>query len=174
MREDARLIVIYVSDEDDQSDGGLPYYVDFLRNIHGARNVDLLTVSIIVGLDGNPPKPKSCSSSDGDASAGSRYYEVYDQINAGLAISICDGNWGSALQALGIDTFVSRVQFPLSRQADPSTLQVLVNNSPLPQDTSGSNFGWTYDEGSNSIVFGSSSVPPRGASIKVSYEAICL
>ena len=61
------------------------------------------------------------------ADAGKRYFAVYSQINNGLAFSLCTLDWGSKMDALGLEAFVSRVQYPLSRGADAGSVRVKVN-----------------------------------------------
>ena len=48
-REDAKLYIIAVTDEADQSDGTPMQYVDFFRNLKGVGNPDLLNISAISG-----------------------------------------------------------------------------------------------------------------------------
>lgn len=60
--------------------------------------------------------------------------------------------------------------YHLSRQADPGTIVVTVNGVQVPDDPMN---GYSYDPGTNSIVFGSAAVPPAGATIDVTYDAEC-
>ena len=48
-RDDAKLYVILVTDEEDQSDGTPQLYVDFFRNLKGIGNPDFLNISAIAG-----------------------------------------------------------------------------------------------------------------------------
>ncbi|MCG3174368.1 MAG: hypothetical protein GMKNLPBB_02602 [Myxococcota bacterium] len=174
LREDAKLVVIILSDEEDSSPSPVNYYVDFFRSIKGVRNTDLFSLSIIVGLDENTLKPANCgcqgAGGDCAAVAGRRYYEAYTQIGNGLALSICSAAWGKKMNALALDAFVSRVQFGLTRPADANSAKVKVNGREVPRDPKN---GWDYDAGTNSIIFGEGAVPPRGAKIEVSYQAVC-
>jgi hypothetical protein len=167
LRKYAKLVVIMMSDEEDQSPGGVDYYVEFLKALKGAKNKDLLSVSIIAGTDGlNPPTAQACDTAD----AGVRYVDLFKKIGNGLALSICTSDWGKAMQSLGLDTFVSVVEYYLSRQADPSTIVVKVNGAVVQNDPVN---GYSFDPNTNSIVFGSGAIPPKGAAIEVTYSAQC-
>lgn len=161
LRPDARLAVIIVSDEDDQSNGPVNLYVDFFRNLKGFRNPQLVSVSAIAG-----DVPGGCST----AAAGTRYSAAASALN-GQFESVCSNSWNRMLQNIGLGVFALRSSWTLSRQADPATIRVTVNGTSVSQ--SGTS-GWTYDAGSNSINFHGAAVPAVGTQIEVSYGAICL
>lgn len=161
LRNDARLAVIIVSDEEDQSPGPVSLYVDFFRNVKGFRNPQLVSVSAIAG-----DVPNGCATAEG----GNRYADAVGQLN-GQFESICSSSWANLLQRIGLGVFSLRSAWSLSRAADPATVQVTVNGSPVSQG--GSN-GWVFDTSSNTVEFRGTSVPPPGASVTVSYGAICL
>ncbi|RME28006.1 MAG: choice-of-anchor D domain-containing protein, partial [Deltaproteobacteria bacterium] len=158
LREDAKLYIIVLSDEPDQSKGQPDFYVDFFRSLKGYRNTEMMTVSAICA--DNPP--------DG------RYYYVTQQTG-GIFESILTADWASTLQALGFDAFAAIREFPLSRPADSSSITVTVNGNPVPQASSpGGADGWTYYSDTNSIYFGDDYVPGKGDKIEVHYDAACL
>ncbi|MBN2497313.1 MAG: choice-of-anchor D domain-containing protein [Deltaproteobacteria bacterium] len=172
MREDAKLVIIMVSDEVDQSPATVDFYVDFYKSIKGYRNDQLMDVSCITG-----DVPGGCSAGGIYAEAAPRYKFV-QEATGGIFRSHCSTNWGSTLSDLGLDAFAARTQFPLTRPAQPDTIVVMIDEGdgfvvvPFDEDESGD--GWTYDEETNSIVFGDEVVPGRGATIEASYETICL
>jgi hypothetical protein len=174
VREDAKLVIIIVSDEADQSPAPVDFYVDFFKSIKGYRNDQLMDVSVIVG-----DTPSGCSANGISAEAAPRYVFV-QQATGGVFRSHCSANWATTLGDLGLDSFAARTQFPLTRPANPATIAVFVDNhdgngqQAIPEDLDGSGDGWEYDAPSNSIVFGDDVVPARGATISVSYEATCL
>lgn len=161
LRDDARLAVIMVSDEEDQSPGSVSLYVDFFRNIKGFRNPQLVQVSAIAG-----PVPGGCAT----AEAGTRYRDAVGQLN-GQFESICTNSWSTMLANMGLDVFALREAWSLSRLADGTTVVVRVNGSSVPQDAAN---GWTYDPASNSIDFHGDAVPDPGSRIDVQYGALCL
>ncbi|MBN2494648.1 MAG: choice-of-anchor D domain-containing protein [Deltaproteobacteria bacterium] len=168
MREDAKLYVIILSDEQDQSSGDPDFYVDFFSSIKGYRNPDRMAVSAIVG-----DSPNGCEGPGGSAGSGSRYIDVANRTG-GVVESICTSDWAGSLSNLGLDAFAAIREFPLSRQADANTLVVTVNGVPVPQAScEGCADGWTYYGDTNSIYFGNDVVPEQGDTIVVDYEALC-
>ena len=161
LRDDAKLVVIAVSDEEDASTPPVDFFVDFLKNIKGYRNSDLMSFSAVVG-----PEPTGCSSPDGDAVAGTRYLEVARRTG-GLERSICSNNWGQIADDLGLDAFGAKSQFFLSREPIPSTIVVRVNGSTVPSSD------YSYDAPSQSIIFDPTAVPPQGATVEVEYDTVC-
>lgn len=165
IREDASLEIVILSDEEDQSTATPEFYVDFFRSIKGFRNEALMHVSVIVGANINSNTPAQCSSGQGEADAGRRYGVVADATNGTIG-SICASNFGPFLQNIGNRAFGLRVEFFLSRAAEPATVEVRVNGQRR-------NSGWTFDAQTNSVVFGRNDVPQPGDTIEVEYEARC-
>ena len=169
-REDAKLYVILVTDEEDQSDGTAQLYVDFFRNLKGVGNPDLLNISAIAG-----PPPNGCDTAEGNQVD----YDAVDAVG-GQFRSICSADWSNMVGSLGLDVFNARRQFPLSRPATAGTITVEVcdddgNGNPIncqsvPYD--GTN-GWTFDATTNSIVFNGNEVPGPSQHISVTYDTIC-
>ncbi len=173
----SKLALIVLSDEDDQSPAGVDYYVDFFKQIKGVRNTDLLSANIICGLDrhgtiSNPPNATDCGDTQNGngAYAAKRYLDFWKKVGNGRAYSICDTTWGDKLNELGIDVWTAQVEYYLSRPADPNTIKVTVNGQPVNKDPVN---GYQYDPDHNSIYFGANAVPPKGATIVVTYEAQC-
>jgi hypothetical protein len=162
LRTDAKLAVVVVSDEEDQSANNADFYVDFLKNIKGQYNGALVSLSAIVGDAGG-----GCSSGNGQAEPGTRYIDVANRTG-GKVRSICASDWGQIAADLGLDAFASRAGFPLSRLANPSTISVTVNGQPAPAGH------WSYDANANAVVFASAHLPPAGAAIVIDYDTLCL
>ena len=157
MREDAKLYIICVSDEPDQSEGSVDFYVDFFSSIKGYRNTEMMKVSAI-----SSEHPSG------------RYCEMASRTG-GICESINTADWALVLESLGIDAFSAIREFPLSRPADPATITVTVDGVTIPEATSHEGAdGWTYESDSNTIYFGDDVVPDKGARIEVSYTATCL
>lgn len=166
IREDAKLSIIFVSDEPDNSVADWDFFVDFFRSIKGMRNKNMIEAYAIVGDD-----PGGCSTGgeDSSASAGPRYINVADYCNIyddEHFMSICETDYGPIYENLAENLFALRSQFFLSRLADPETIVVTINGSI---DNS-----WEYDDPSNSIVFPMENPPAPGAAIKVEYDTLCL
>jgi hypothetical protein len=168
LRDVAKLHVIMVSDEPEQSRGPVDLYIDFFRNLKGFRNESLVTVSAIIPLPG-----ESCGE------GGTRYDDVVNAFN-GRTQSLCQSDWTGTMANLGLDSIGLQTEFFLSRAAEGSTLSVCVragsSTAPctaVPQTTDGSNNGYFYDPVTNSIVFNPASIPGRGSRVEVTYETFC-
>ena len=147
LRDDAKLVVVAVMDEDDQSKGTVDYYVDFLKNIKGFHNADLMSFSSVVGYDEATKKPADCTTPTGaTAVKAPRLVDVANRTN-GINRSICDSNWGKIADDLGLNTFGQRSQFFLTRDPVVSSIVVKVNGAQVSQPT------WSYDAPSNSMIF---------------------
>lgn len=159
IRENAQLEIVVLSDEEDQSPGAVSTYIDFLKSIKGFYNVKMMHFHSIVGA--NPP---TCQESD----AGKRYIQVSQETN-GVIGDICDANYFQTMAKIGEVTFGLKVQFFLTRLAEPGTVKVWVNDKPCTS-------GWSYDGLSNSVVFDEKGacMPQPGDKIKVYYKTLCL
>lgn len=174
IRDTATLQIVFVSDEDDCSHGGaiderfespttcthadrLVPVEELVGEIQAHKpNPDFLQLSAIVGLDGS-----KCS-----ATPGRRYIEAA-RLTGGVTGDLCQADWGSTLQDLGLATIGRRRVFRLRTEPRPSTLQVFLDNEPVPSATP----GWGYDPVLVAIVFDEAATPPPGTRIRATYQA---
>jgi hypothetical protein len=171
VREDAQLEIIILSDEEDQSSGSIAFYIDFLTNIKGWANVGRMHVNTIVGVEGVPQggSESACVAADGGTAAeGKRYIEATTQTN-GMYGSICESSFTAIMSDIADISFNPKLQFFLSRLADPATVRVTVNDIPCAD-------GWEFDSPSNSVIFDleGGCLPQPGDKIEVSYKMLCL
>jgi hypothetical protein len=159
LREDASLELIFVSDEADHSRGTLEFYSDFFQSIKGVMNEGMFNANAITGPHGG------CEGAGGIADPGDGYLDLAEETG-GVIGSICDSDFSESLENIGDSAFGIRIQFFLSRVADPDSITV--------SDTAGADLsGWTFDEGSNSVIFDEASVPLPGDLFEVYYTALC-
>jgi len=169
LRPDAALEVVFVSDEEDQSPGSVPFYIDFYKSIKGFLNESMFHAHAIVG-----PKPSGCNiSADEGADAGKRYIDV-QEATGGEFGSICDESFAQVLEDIGAKAFGLQVQFFLSAQADgtPGNIKVWVDSGGGYQEC---NSGWEYKAATNSVLFdeNGSCMPQAGDEIKIWYKMVC-
>jgi hypothetical protein len=158
LRPEAKLAVVFVSDEDDSSLQAEDYYETFLRAVKG-NDPTLLVASAIVG----PTDLSSCATA---SSSGQRYITLA-QHTGGLVESICTQDWAQSLQNISIGVFSPRRRFPLSQvPADPAQISVLVNGDAVTS-------GWTYDAATTSVVFDAASTPGLDATVDITYPLGC-
>jgi hypothetical protein len=160
LRDDAQLEMIVLSDEEDQSPAALAFYIDFLKNIKGFYNVGMMHFHSITF------ESDKC---EGDLQGdGKRYREVSAQTG-GETHAICIDPYKYFMNKVGLMAFQPKVQFFLTRLADPPTVTVKVDGASCAA-------GWKYDTGSNSVVFdaGGACMPQPGATIEIHYKTLCL
>lgn len=176
MREDAQLEIIILSDEEDQSSAAISFYVDFLTNIKGWANVGRMHVNSIVGVKGVPAGTGSeCTATDGGTAAHGYRYIQASEDTGGKYGSICESNFEPIMSDIADITFNPKLQFFLSRLADPATVKVSVDKQGDGQFVP-CNDGWEFDAPSNSVIFDAEGgcVPQPQDHIKVSYKMLCL
>jgi hypothetical protein len=159
LREVAKLFIVYVSDEDDQSPGSVQSFVDFFTNLKGG-NADKVFFAAIAG-----PTPSGCWGSGAFADAGDRYVEITGNTG-GLFDTICQSNFGTTLEDLAFEVTASDGVFYLTEIPDPDTIRVYVDAAEQAGDR------WTYDAAENSITFGTLWNPPGGAQVMIQYHIV--
>ncbi|MCO5113755.1 MAG: hypothetical protein M9899_06230 [Bdellovibrionaceae bacterium] len=179
-RAGAHLAVIYIGDENDQSGGTVQSWYDQLEALVNVRAASGFSTHAIQ-VTGQP----NCTASSGyyggssiygtihsAATAGTRMFEMADLSFGGMSLSICS-NFANSLSDLGDGIASLASAFPLSEVLDANgiaTLKVYVEglngNNPIPKSSTN---GYTYDAGTNSIIFHGSMIPPQNALIGVNY-----
>jgi hypothetical protein len=163
LRKDATLSIVTVSDEQDSSALPVQAYINFLLQLKGPRNKDLIRYNIVIGID---EKTLANKCPNGQAQSAGRYLAVA-QAFRGVIASICNSNWSGTLSRIGSVTFGLKSTFFLTRPADPTSIEVKVDGKPVATGAS----TWTYNANDNSIEF--KTAPPAGSTIQVRYKAIC-
>ncbi len=158
LREDAKLAVIVVTDEEDFSPQPVPFYETFLLGLKGEERSKVL-FSAIVGPSDLSTCPKASSS-------GNRYIQLA-QATGGVVESICTANWAASLEKLSESAFGPNRAFELSEKpSDPSRIVVRVDGAEVTT-------GWRYDSGTNTVIFDANAAPPPGASVEITYPVGC-
>lgn len=156
-REEATLVVIYVSDEQDWSNPGWASYLNFFDNLKP------LGQFIPYGVISDVPGGCQYTMSNGAIRTLQPGYGYWDLINhyGGSWYSICATDWGVQLQDLAGEV-TGRRMFQLEED-DPilETIEVAVNGQQTTM--------WEYDETTNSVVFQNGNVPEEGQTIEIEY-----
>ena len=155
-REDATLVVIFVSDERDHSDSG---WSSYLSHFDSLKDSDKFLPVAIVG-----DYPAGCSFSYGSYSRsiefGAGYYDLVTHYT-GQFYSVCAADWGIQMEDLASTVSTKRI-FDLSED-DPieHTIEVYVNGQLTTE--------WTYDPAENHIAFNEGKEPDEGDTIEIIY-----
>lgn len=152
LRPDARLVIVYLSNEADHSGRA-----DFLTpDLLALKPPDEVRAHAIVN-----DELGTCSGPTGTAQFAVGYI-IAAHDTGGEVVSICDADWGVALSAeAGIGL---RRRFEIATQAEQSSVMVTVDGTPVT--------GWRYD-GRRTITFDSAAIPRTGAMISVTYLPLC-
>lgn len=156
-REDATLVVIYVSDEPDHSAGNWNSYTSFFDNLKATP--DQMRHFAVIG-----DYPSGCGYQTTygyrNIQFGAGYYDMTQRYN-GDWYSICAVDWGQQMQNLA-NTVTSRRSFALN-EPDPieSTISVSINGQAVT--------GWNYDHTLNSVTFDDNAIPLPSQTITIEY-----
>ncbi|NMO17202.1 choice-of-anchor D domain-containing protein [Pyxidicoccus fallax] len=154
LRDEAALVVLFVSDEDDHSPDAVETYVQWAQELKGVNQPQRATFYAIA------PPANGCDTAGG---AGTRYAEATARTG-GEVVTVCAPDYRPLLRAVADKAFSAQTRFPLSEEPTPGTIVVEVNGSPVTT-------GWSYDGASNSVVF--ANVPGPGARISITYRRSC-
>lgn len=185
LRPNARLGIIFVSDEDDFSTIANNELLGALRDLKGIGNHDAVFFGGVIfdGFDLNPLwKPahperipsRTCMTSTADQRPSSEVLTLLGMAHhPSTLVSIC-GEFAPALRKMAIDAAGFETRFRLSQQADPlltvecdgqqmGAFCVRVAGAVVPATS------YTYDAATNQIVFEGDYVPPIGSTMTVDF-----
>lgn len=181
LRDDARLSVIVLSDEDDCSDFGTVFDETSNTNDCITQRADLTPVQDIVeqlwGLKADRgqvqfsgivgPQDLICTI----ASPGDRYLEAVETMG-GVNGNICAANYSAIMDELGLVAGGIQYEWELTYEAIESSLEVWIHPAEgadyeVFEDEED---GWTYSVDPPVVTFHGDSVPPRDASVTISYS----
>lgn len=173
VRREAQLLVVFVSDEEDCSDGGalegqpstacyeqpealepVSGFIDDFQNLK--ESPEFVQIGAIVGTE---------SSACGNTFPGRRYM-AGALLTGGLVGDICQDDWSGMMGALGLNATGIHTQFQTTAAAKPETLEVYVDEVQVAGDPVN---GWTYDTATWFLEFHGTGIPPRGSGITATY-----
>jgi hypothetical protein len=157
LRSDARLVIIFVSDERDGSTTTSSMtYADYTTHFLSLKNLsDELSVNAVAG-----DYPSGCSSPW--AQFGDGYYDVVTDLG-GTFMSICATDYGLQMETLASDSIL-RSAFELSEVPIEESIVVTVDGYVTS--------AWTYNAIENAIYFDASSVPAPASEIYIDYAVL--
>lgn len=165
-RADAKMSLIFVSDEPDYS-YELPTALDYSAYFKGVK----LSSSRIIAHAVIGDCPSGCSfqytSSSGYAYTRWAYcgYDYVDVVSdmGGTQLSLCDTDWGLKMETLAKDSII-KSSFELSDIPIQKTIDVLVDGNLTGN--------WTFDPLINSVIFDPMYIPISGSIIDISYNIL--
>lgn len=156
MRPDAGLLVVFVSDEEEQSNIEFPAPSNFLSWYHSLRMGSVFMASVV-----NLPEVDSqCDFYVPSRDVGHRYMEATNVL-AGTIVDICDTDWSP-----GVTDATHSIEpvenIKLSHKAEADSIRVFINGS-LNND-------WYYIDSENTVYF--TIIPSAGQLVEIGYRYI--
>jgi hypothetical protein len=165
-RDDALLVVIALSDEDDKSAVSNPasYYANFLDGIKrpwvdGSRSWVFNFIGVIASST-------NCKTFNDYSEAGLTFIDLVKN-SGGVQESICSTNLSSSVANIRARIYQILTDFKLSKIPLIETITVSINGQAVPRSNVN---GWDYIESLNVVRFYGSAVPAADASIKVDFK----
>jgi hypothetical protein len=167
LRKDALLVVVFLSNEDDQS-ASMDYgaFLDEVRPPLALTGERSWLAQFMGVTDGDSSCKTSAWSQAGYSEVGTKYIALANE-SGGTSEAICDADLKRALTNVKARILEVITEFHLDRTPDLSSLAVYINGALVPQDATN---GWTYYASSNSIRFHGTAVPPVDSSIRIDYD----
>lgn len=162
-RSDAYLVVVFVTDADDQSQMKAADFQKFLVNLKGGDPTKVIAYGAYI-----PTVDTTCRTAEDHA----RKIEEFFALVGGKTLGLCDVDFGTKLADLGAD-LVKRIGsvLTLSRPAQADTIVVSFGSQVIPNDPYK---GWVFDPVRNAISFGEGidlKPEPPGTEVEVDFIA---
>ena len=156
MRPDAGLLVVFVSDEEEQSDLEYPTASDFVTWYSSMRMGSVFMASVV-----NVEASESmCFWPPGPLDIGNRYMDATNMLG-GTIVDICDEDWSPGVtDATHSIEPVENVK--LTHKAETDSIRVFINGAL--------NYDWYYTESENTVYF--TVVPSAGQLVEIGYRYI--
>jgi len=156
MRPDAGLLVVFVSDEEEQSHYEYPAVSDFLSWYQSQRMGSVFIASVVnvetsESLCAWPPSPLDI---------GDRYMEATNLLG-GTVVDICDEDWSPGVTD-ATHSIEPYEKIELTHKAEADSIRVFVNGVL--------NHDWLYTESENTVYF--TIIPSAGELVEVGYRYI--
>ena len=153
MRTDASLLVIFVSDEDDQSQQQFTIPQDFVNWYSTLRDNTYLASIVVTTTDCEPQ-------------LGDRYIEATNSMSGDI-VDICAEDWTPSIQAVTYN-LQPYDEWELSHIPIDGVAGIYIFVDGLPASDWG--ILWSYDAASNKVIFDPSTLPMGGSFVEIAYE----
>ena len=156
MRSDAGLLVVFVSDEEEQSEVEYPMPADFLSWYTSLRMGSVFMASVV----NQEATVSLCPATPSPIDVGERYMEATNVLG-GVVVDICDTDWSAGVTDAthSIDPYEN---ITLTHKAEADSIRVFINGTL--------NHSWLYSETFNTVYF--TVIPSAGQLVEVGYRYI--
>jgi len=154
MRPDAGLLVVFVSDEEEQSHVEYPVVSDFL-SWYGSQRMGSV---FLAGVVNQEPTDSMCTPAASYLDVGRRYMEATSALG-GTIVDICDEDWSAGVTDAthSVDPYENLKLTHIPE--DPDTIRVFVNGV-ISHD-------WYYENTENKVYF--TVIPSAGDLVEIGY-----
>lgn len=163
LRDDAMLVLIFLSNEDDYSAGTAQSYIDYFDKLKPPFSTG--SKAWVANFLGVLDLSSQCTTTQDYKEPGLRYMGLAD-ASGGIKGSICNTTLAQAVQNVQVRIIQLLTDFYLGRLPRPETIRVYVNGALVAQDATN---GWSYDASKNMIRFNGKSIPGIHDSIRVDF-----
>ena len=153
MRADAALLVVFVSDEEDQSDDHFSNVDDF-KSWYGAQRGGSSYLSSVINVE---TADSVCAHTVNAIDIGHRYMDATNYFS-GVIVDICSDDWSPGVTDASVQV-EPHEEWPLSYIPVEPTIRVFVDGAL--------NWDWTYDAAANIVLF--TVTPGAGALVEIAY-----
>ena len=154
MRHDSALLVVFVSDEEDQSNGYFGQVGEF-TDWYSTLRLGPVYLSSVVTQD---PSVSICSTPPHPVDVGDRYMEATNALN-GIIVDICAEDWSA-----GVTDASNQVDpyewYELTYEPIEDSIRVFIDHVP--------NNDWTYQASDNTVYF--TTIPDAGTWVEIAYR----
>lgn len=163
-RDDALLVFIALSNEDDKSAVGPQQFVSMMNALkpkfdNGAQSWFLNFIGVL-DLSGD------CSTTSEYVEPGNDWIAIAD-ATGGIKADLCSKSYGTAASNIRERVVHMITDYKLSKKPVVDTIVVRINGVDIKRDTVN---GWDYIEATNSIRFYGTAVPPANADIRIDFK----
>lgn len=156
MRPDAGLLVVFVSDEEEQSHLEYPAVSDFMSWYQGQRMGSVFMASVV----NQDASTSLCSFPPSPIDVGNRYMDATTMLG-GTIVDICDEDWSP-----GVTDATHSIEpvenIKLTHQAEVDSIRVFIDGAL--------NSDWYYQQSDNTVYF--TIIPSAGQLVEVGYRYI--
>jgi hypothetical protein len=153
MREDAALLTVFVSDEQEQSQTHFNNVQEFSNWYANVR--DYTYVASIVNL---PQNQTVCTGNHNPNNVGTEYIDAANRFN-GAIVDICSTDWSSGVMDASNQVNPYEYYELTNTPLDTNYIYVFFNGQP--------NYDWTYSSQYNRIDF--TVIPPEQTLVEIAY-----
>ncbi len=165
LREDALLVIVFISDDQDVSLGAVSEYYNFLNELKGENtNEKQNWISNFIGV--TDITDSRCRTFGNYSGAGLRYMELSKYSN-GVVDTICYTEFDSFMNQITIRLQSVLNEFIFENWPLVETISVILNGSEVPQDEIN---GWVYKSETKTLLLLGDYKPKPNDIIEIKYE----